>query len=105
MAPSIKCTDRHYDSLGRCNNCEGCRNLKAEERLNATLALPEVERLREALADVTTHLIAATSAYETFSGNSRQKPQRDAMFNIRLGDFKRSIRVGRTVLWPETRNE
>lgn len=55
-------------------------------------------KLYEALMDATAHLAGATSAYETFAGNSKRAGKRDALYSTRLADFQKALERARKAL-------
>jgi hypothetical protein len=58
---------------------------------------PTYEELVEAIRDISAHLIAATSAYETFAGNHKRPGVRDALFGTRLKDYKNACDRARKI--------
>lgn len=54
-----------------------------------------LERTQEAFKEVLAALVAATSAYETFAGNSKRPGVRDALYAIRLKDYQKEIERAR----------
>jgi hypothetical protein len=61
-----------------------------------TLAVAETRTaIGEAFKDLLAHLVAATSAYETFAGNSKRPGVRDAFYSTRLSDYQKAVERGR----------
>jgi hypothetical protein len=74
---------------------------RIEFLLAHTAALEQrVRELEEALEDAVAHLAGATSAYETFAGNSKRAGVRDALYTTRLSDFKKATERTRAALAP-----
>lgn len=49
----------------------------------------------EIIKDLLANLVAATSAYEKYAGNSERRSVRDPFFKTRLSDFEKCIKRNR----------
>ena len=91
-----------------CPACKGTgmekRQLSFEEviikRLNelgtrASLQSDALEIVNEEFRNVLAHLVAATSSYEKYAGNSERHSVRDALFNTKLKDYNNAINRAR----------
>ena len=64
----------------------------------AATTIADVPAMVEAFKDATAHLAGATSAYETYAGNSKRAGVRDAVYSTRLKDFQKATERARAAL-------